>query len=128
MYERLHAIVERRPSLDLYHSALEVTLPEGRFVIENSWPIPNLDPAERGVTIEGPVGSRHLGRFRIFRYEVRRWREGTIADAEEMVEGPQRLSDDDSKARHVLALAEIVPAHVWGEMNSASVRCGTRTR
>jgi hypothetical protein len=114
VYELLHAVLERRPSLDLYHSALEVTVPEGRFVIENSWPIPKLTAAPRGVTVEGPVGSRHLGRFRIFRYEVRRWREGTIADADEAVDSPRRLSNDEAQARDVLALTKTVPAHVWG--------------
>lgn len=114
VYELLHAFLERRPPLDLYHTALEVTVPEGRFVIENSWPIPNLNTATRGVTVEGPVGSHHLGRFRVFRYEVRRWREGTIADVDQAVESPLRLSDDEAQARHVLALAESVPPHVWG--------------
>jgi hypothetical protein len=114
VYERLHAFVERRPRHDLYHSALEVTVPEGRFVIENAWPIPNMEGASRGVTVEGPVWNRHLGRFRVFRYEVRRWREGTIADVDRAVESPRRLSDDKAQARHVLALAGSVPAHVWG--------------
>lgn len=103
VYELLHAFLERRPPLDLYHSALEVTVAEGRFVIENSWPIPNLDAAARGVTVEGPVASRYLGRFRTFRYEVRRWRDGTIADAQEAVASPQRVSDDEAQARLVLA-------------------------
>jgi hypothetical protein len=114
VYERLHAFLERRPRRDLYHSALEVTVPEGRFVIENAWPIPNMEGASRGVTVEGPVGNRHLGRFRVFRYEVRRWREGTIADIDKAVESPRRLSDDGAQARYVLALAGSVPAHVWG--------------
>ena len=114
VYERLHAFLERRPRCDLYHSALEVTVPEGRFVIENAWPIPDLEGASRGVTVEGPVGNRHLGRFRVFRYEVRRWREGTIADIDKAVESPRPLSVDEDQARHVLALAEYVPAHVWG--------------
>jgi hypothetical protein len=114
VYELLHARRDHRSPLDLYHTALEVTVPEGRFVVENSWPIPNRDAVGRGVTVEGPVWNRHLGGFRIFRYEVRRWREGTIADVDEAVESPRRLSDDEAQARHVLALAESVPAHVWG--------------
>jgi hypothetical protein len=114
VYERLHASLERRPRRDLYHSALEVTVPEGRFVIENAWPIPNMDGTSRGVTVEGPVGNRHFGRFRVFRYEVRRWREGTIADIDQAVESPRRLSHDEDQVRHVLALAGSVPAHVWG--------------
>src|ERR671918_2544665 len=45
-------------------------VPEGRFVIENAWPIPNTDAAARGVTVERPVWNLRLGRFRVFRYEV----------------------------------------------------------
>ena len=48
-------------------------MPEGRFVIENAWPIPNTDAAARGVTVERPVWNLRLGRFRVFRYEVPRW-------------------------------------------------------
>jgi len=114
VYERFKSMVERRPPRDLYHTALEVRVPEGRYVIENAWPIPDLDPAARGVTVEGPVGARPLGRSRIFRYEVRRWLEGTIADASEAVDGPRRLSDDDGVARRILEVTGSVPAHVWG--------------
>ena len=45
---------------------------------------------ERGVVAEGPVGIRWAGRFRIFRYEVRRWRDGVIPDVAEAVASPQR--------------------------------------
>lgn len=38
IYEAVHALLERRRPLDLYHSALQVRLPEGRFVVENCWP------------------------------------------------------------------------------------------
>jgi hypothetical protein len=114
VYERLHAFFDHRPPLDLYHSALEVTVPEGRFAIENSWPIPKATGVSRGVTVEGPVGTRHLGRFRAFRYEVRRWYEGTIADAKEAVASPRRISDDEAQARRVLGLTANVPALVWG--------------
>jgi hypothetical protein len=114
VYEWLHAFFAHRPPLDLYHSALVVTVPEGRFVIENSWPIPKASGVARGVTVEGPVGSRHLGRFRALRYEVRVWREGIIADVDEAVASPQRLSNDEPQARRVLEMAAHVPAFVWG--------------
>jgi hypothetical protein len=114
VYEFIRASVERRKALDLYHSALEVTVPEGRFVIENAWPIPDADPAARGVTVEGSVGSRRLGRFRVFRYEVRRWLDGTIPDVAEAVASPVRLSSNEDDARRVLALASDVPVEVWG--------------
>jgi hypothetical protein len=114
LYEAIHALLERRRPLDLYHSALRVCLPEGRFVIENCWPIPDADLAARGVVVEGPVASRRLARWRVFRYEVRRWREGVIADAEEAVASPQRLSDDPLLARRLLDLVGSLPSPVWG--------------
>jgi hypothetical protein len=114
VYEAIHARLERRRPLDLYHSALEVRVPEGRFVIENVWPIPDASGAARGVAVEGPVGSRRLARFRIFRYEIRCWREGVIPDLGEAVASPQRLSDDRGQAHRLLELAAAVPPHVWG--------------
>jgi hypothetical protein len=114
IYEAIHAFLERRRPLDLYHSALEVRLPEGRFVIENSWPIPDADPASRGVVVQGPVASRRIARFRVFRYEVRRWRDGVIADADEAVASPQPLSDDPRLARRLLDLVGSLPSPVWG--------------
>src|SRR5437762_13854082 len=57
LYEAVAARLGRRPVCDLYHSALEVRLPEGRFVIEQA-PIRAGDATERGVVAEGMVGSR----------------------------------------------------------------------
>ena len=39
---------------------------------------------------------------------------GSIADIAEAVGGPQRLTDDEAKARAVLEAAQSVPAKVWG--------------
>lgn len=114
VYEALHAVVERRWPLDLYHTALEIHLPEGRYVIENAWPIPEDDGAARGVVLQGPVGSRHLARTRALRYEVRRWLDGTIADARYAVPGPQRVSVDAPTARRLLDLVDQLPCRVWG--------------
>ena len=52
-------------------------------------PIRDADGAQRGVVAEGAVGSRWARRFRIFRYEVRRWRDGVIPDVDEAVESPR---------------------------------------
>ena len=114
VYEAIEAFRERRRPFDLYHSALEVRLPEGRYVIETAWPIPDARPASRGVVVEGPVGSRRFARFRVLRYEIRRWRDGVIPDILDAVASPQRLSDDEELARRVLDLAPTVPPHVWG--------------
>lgn len=53
-------------------------------------------------------------RCRAVRYEVRRWKDGTIADAEEAVASPLRVSESMSQARNLLALTESVPSCVWG--------------
>ncbi len=114
IYEAIRARVDGRQPLDLYHSALEVRLPEGRFVIEVSWPIQDAEGASRGVVLEGSVGSRRLARFRVFRYELRRWRDGIIPDADEAVASPQRLTDDPALARRLLNLVGSAPRLVWG--------------
>ena len=114
VYEAIEARREHRQPLDLYHTALEITVPEGRFVIENSWPIPDADGPTRGVAVEGPVGTNYLARSRVFRYEIRCWRDGVISDVAEAVESPQRITDDESLARRILELVPSVPPLVWG--------------
>jgi hypothetical protein len=113
VYEALVALVERRATLDLYHSALEVSVPEGRFVIEMT-PVAGDNGARRGVVAEGAVGSRRVGRLRLFRYEIRRWPGGAIPDVREAVASPRRLSDDPEVARRLLDLVPCVPTPVWG--------------
>jgi hypothetical protein len=114
VYEKFRARVERRQPLDLYHTALEVRVPEGRFTIENAWPVPDSDTASRGVVVEGPVGSHRMARFRAFRYEVRCWRDGVIPDAAEAVDSPQILTEDPIMARKLLDSVPIVPPLLWG--------------
>jgi hypothetical protein len=112
VFEAIAARLQHRGRADLYHSALDVYVPEGRFVIEQApaWGT----SGERGVVAEGPVGIRAAGRFRLFRYEVRRWRDGVIPDVAEAVESPQRLSDDAERARRLLELVPEMPTPVWG--------------
>jgi hypothetical protein len=140
VYERLAAWIKRRPACDLYHSALQVEVAEGTFVIEQT-PVPDLSGKQRGVVAEGPVGSRWAGRFRIFRYEIRLWRNGHIPDVAEAVDSPRRRTNDEDRARRLLDLIAQIPTPVWGrdelgagEMwNSNSViawviaRCGIDT-
>jgi hypothetical protein len=113
VFEAVAARLERRTASALYHSALEVRVPEGRFVIEMA-PIRDSNGARRGVVAEGSVGSRWAGRFRIFRYEVRRWCDGVIPDVDEAVESPRRLTDDPCLAQRVLDLVPDVPTPTWG--------------
>lgn len=113
LYEAFAARVARRPRRDLYHSALQVELPEATFVIEQA-PVHDWSGKERGVVAEGPVGAHWAGRFRIFRYEIRLWRGGHIPDVAEAVDSPRRLSVDEGCARRVLRVIPRVPTPVWG--------------
>ena len=112
VYEALVALVERRARCALYHSALEIHVDGSRFVVEQApaWG----EDGTRGVVAEGAVGARAAGRFRLFRYEVRRWRNGLIPDIGEAVESPRRLSEDADCARRLLELVPQVPTLVWG--------------
>jgi hypothetical protein len=113
VYEALAARLQRRSPRDLYHSALQIELDGGRFVIEQT-PVPRLSGEERGVVARGAVGARWAGRFRIFRYEIRVWRGGHIPDVAEAVDSPRRLSTDAAQARRVLEVVPEVPTPVWG--------------
>jgi hypothetical protein len=112
VFEAVAARLERRGRCDLYHSALEVQVSDGRFVIEQApvW----REREERGVVAEGAVGVRALGRLPLFRYEIRCWREGLIPDLDEAVESPHRLSEDADRAQRLLELVPQVPTPVWG--------------
>ena len=112
LFEAATALVARRPRCDLYHSALVISMPEGQFMIEQA-PVPDLHGERRGVVAEGPVGMRSLGRFRIFRYEIRRWREGSIPDINQAM-SPIRISDDREIAGRILETLPSIPTPVWG--------------
>ena len=136
MYEAFHGAVRRHPRHDLYHAALVADL-DGTSTIIESAPVPDGDgETARGVVAGGAVGSRLLGRFRVFRYEVRRWEGGTIPDIHDAVASPVRISDDDVAVHAVLDLVATVPAPVWGRdeldagdmWNSNSVVSWTLTR
>jgi hypothetical protein len=113
VYEAVLARIERRRASDLYHAGLEIRAKATRFVIEMT-PIRDAAGADRGVVAEGPVGARWAGRFRLFRYEVRRWQDGRIPDVEYAVEGPLRLTEEPAHAQRVLDLVPQVPTLVWG--------------
>jgi hypothetical protein len=119
VFEAVAARIGRRPSCDLYHSALEVHVAEGTFVIEQA-PVRDEHGDQRGVVAEGAVGSRWAGRFRTFRYEIRRWQDGCIPDVGEAVASPWRVTDDEGRARRILDLVPHVPTPVWGRDDLAT--------
>jgi hypothetical protein len=113
VFEAAAARVARRHACDLYHSALDVRVAAVRFVIEQA-PVRDAYGQQRGVVAEGAVGISWAARFRLFRYEIRRWRDGQIPDVDEAVESPRRLTDDATHAQRVLDLVPHVPTPVWG--------------
>jgi hypothetical protein len=112
VYEAVASRLQRRRAYDLYHSALQIEVPEAKYVIEQA-PVPDLSGDQRGVVAEGPVGARWAGRFRIFRYEIRLWRDGN-PDVAEAVDSPRRLTDDERFARRILDWITRIPTPVWG--------------
>jgi hypothetical protein len=113
VFEAVAARIAGRPRCALYHSALVVRVPAGRFVIEMA-PVRDAAGDARGVVAEGAVGSGWARPLRIFRYEIRRWRDGAIPDVAEAVESPQRLTEDAAAAQRLLDLVPAIPTPVWG--------------
>jgi len=113
VFEAIEAARQHRQRRDLYHAALVVELDGEEYTIELA-PSPDADEARRGVVGTGAVGSRHIGWLRMFRYEVRVWRGGTIADLSEAAGGPSRLTANRKVARRLLDLVAAVPRPVWG--------------
>jgi hypothetical protein len=113
VFEAIEAARQHRQRCDLYHAALVLELDGDRYTIEIA-PSPDPDEASRGVVATGAVGSRYVGWLRLFCYEVRCWRGGSIPDLGEAVGGPRRLTSDRRVARRLLDLVTIVPTPVWG--------------
>ncbi len=114
-FEAITARLAARDPLALYHAALEVRTSDTRFVIElmpSIWG--HAARAGQGVVADGPLGSRLAGRFGLFRYELRCWRDGIIADVEHAVSSPMQISDDSRAAGRLLDLVPLVPLSAWG--------------
>jgi hypothetical protein len=113
VFEAVQAAHQRRSRCDLYHAALIIESDGDRYTIEIA-PSPNPDEASRGVVATGAVGTRYAGWLRLFRYEIRCWRGGSIPDLNYAVGGPRRLSSDPEVARRLLDLVAMAPTPVWG--------------
>jgi hypothetical protein len=114
IWEAIHAQRKHRRPLDLYHTALIVRVPEGRFVVENCWPIPNADgPAPQraggGAGVEPPAGP-----LADVRYESAAGETASSPNAGEAVASPQLLSQDSVVAHRLLDLVGSLPNPVWG--------------
>jgi hypothetical protein len=113
IFEAVAAAHGHRARCVLYHSALVVNVDGEQYTIELA-PSPDAHKAGRGVVATGAVGSHHAARLRLFRYELRCWRGGTIPDLTEAIGGPIRLTNDGGIARRLIGLVAAVPTPVWG--------------
>jgi hypothetical protein len=110
LFEFFAAAIGRRERRDLFHSALVVNVDGAEHAIELCPEV----PGDHGRVAGGAVGSRILGRLRIFRYEARCWRGGAIPDIEEAIASPIRVSSDEAVARLILEHTSEIPTPVWG--------------
>jgi len=112
-WESVSARREHRRPRQLFHSALEVTVGETRYVIEMApaWGVP---PGERGVVATGSVGLANLGWCPLFRYEVRCWAGGTIPDREWAVDPPVAWPAGEEVAAALVRMVGDVPRFTWG--------------
>lgn len=112
-WEQIVALREHRRPRPLFHAALEVFDGDTRYVVEMTpaWGGPR---GSRGAVMNGPVGTRWLGASRLFRYEVRCWRNGIIPDRDWATEPPTRIPLASAAARSLPARVAKVPPHPWG--------------
>ena len=113
LYERWTARRENREPRALFHCGLMIRLDGITYAVEMG-PVWNVSDAGRGVFVEGPVGSRWLGQFRAFRYEMRCWPGGRIPDVAEAVDSPVRTTEDATRVAAVLDVFHEIPALTWG--------------
>ena len=119
IYETLTALLQRRLRRSLYHSALVATT-ERQTMIEMAAVLDARGPQERGVVAEGAVGSRCLRRFRVFRYEIRRWPDGLILDLPYAIGGPVRVTDEPDTGASDRGPRPICPDTVLAETSEVT--------
>ena len=127
IYETVAAALKRRQRCDLYHSALVATLPDACVFIEMAPVFDDRGEPDRGVVAEGAVGSRLLGRFRVFRYEVRRWRDRVHPRPDLCDEPHPGLRRRGSHRTPFSSSYRVSPPSFGVATNSTLATCGTRT-
>lgn len=113
-WELGHAWLARREPRRLFHAALEARVDDVSYAIEVAPTVGGPRVRDRGVVRTGPVGVRALGRWDLFRYEVRCWRDGSIPDLCWAEGGPTMLSTDERVTRVLIDRVRYVPVLVWG--------------
>ncbi len=122
LFELSSALRHLRTPRKLYHSALIVEVPEGKYIIEQA-PVWDLAEYPKETVGEGAVGCKWLRKIKLFRYEVRCWKNGIIPDISYAVESPITISEQPETAYLVLEALRSVPLPVWGrdELNAGEM-------
>jgi hypothetical protein len=113
VFEAVQAAHQRRSRCDLYHAALIIES-DGDPLHDRDRALAEPRRSEPRRVATGAVGTRYAGWLRLFRYEIRCWRGGSIPDLNYAVGGPRRLSSDPEVARRLLDLVAMAPTPVWG--------------
>lgn len=113
IYEAVTARRDGRTPVPLFHSALQVRLGSRTWCIEMA-PVWSERVPPSSVIGTGPVGVGGLGRWRLFRYEVRCWEGGRIPDLAWAVESPVPVSADPAIAVRTLVVIRDFPLATWG--------------
>jgi hypothetical protein len=117
---------EASPATGLPHGAAD--LAPGRPIRHRVRGDPEPARGGTGVVAQGSVGMSSLGRFRLFRCEIRRWRGGSIPDLAYAVSGPSGWRRTSFALRR-LWISFPTSQHPCGaETSYALARCGIRTR
>ena len=114
-WEVVQAHREHRACQPLFHAALELFVDEHRYVIEMT-PAWGQPATARGIVKTGPVGLRVLGRFALFRYEVRAWPDGVLPDRAHAIQRPTTIPLTRASAHALLEGLPRVPALTWGRV------------
>ena len=124
LFEKVLALAQRRPTYDLCHSALAVTVPTGRSVIE-------MHPSDRMANGEAwsvRVASQRRG-WAISAVpvrEIRRWREASSRTKARRFHGDRGRRSGG--AERLLDLVSSVPTPVWVPDELGAGESGTRTQ
>lgn len=112
-FERAAARREHRRPLRLVHAALTLVLGERTYAVEMA-PAWGAGAGGAGVVATGPVGSRALGRSRLWRYEVRCTPDRPVPDVALQVGEGRVLTRDPRAVGALRAVVGDVPPLVWG--------------
>jgi hypothetical protein len=112
VFEAMSAAQRHRQRCSLFHSALKVFREGQQFTIEMA-PEWSGGRGDHGAVAHGPVGSPVLGRSRLFRYEVRCWRDGVIPDLAAAAT-PLTVTTDAVRTQQLLELTPTFPTRTWG--------------